>query len=163
MQTPTTLVELFEPWADVYGNSSVLPTIIVFGHLAGLMIGGGLAITLDRATLRAVGGSHGERQRQLGELRSGHRWVLAGLALSAATGVLLLTADVETYFVSAIFWTKIGLIVALLANGYAMTRSEARVQASPDTGDWSQLRARAVTSLALWFAIALAGVALVNT
>jgi hypothetical protein len=157
------LVTVLEPWANAYGNSSVLPTLVVFGHIAGLMIAGGLAIALDRATLRASAGTAEYRQRQLDDLRAGHPWVMTGLALSATTGVLLLTADVETYLASAVFWTKAGLIVALLVNGYAMTRSEARLHAAADSTGWSQLKARAITSLVLWFAIALAGVALVNT
>ena len=163
MQTPAALVALLEPWAEAYGNSAVLPTLIVFGHIAGLMLGGGMAIALDRGTLRADGGSHEARQRHLEEMGAGHRWVIAGLALSAVTGVLLFTADVETYFVSTVFWVKLALIAGLLMNGFAMTRTESRLRGASDIDGWTQLRTRAVTSLVLWFAIALAGVALVNT
>ena len=163
MQTPSALVTLLEPWADAYGNSSVLSTLVVFGHLAGLLLAGGTAVVLDRATLAAARGSADERQRQLDALHASHRWVLGGLALSALTGVLLLTADIETYFVSAIFWTKIGLIVLLLTNGYAMTRAERGANTASDGTPWSALRSRAITSLVLWFAVLLAGVALVNS
>jgi hypothetical protein len=163
VQTPSALVALLEPWAETYGNSPVLPTLIVFGHIAGLMLAGGMAIALDRGTLRAGASSHEERQRHLAEMGAGHRWVMAGLALSAVSGVLLFTADIETYFVSTVFWVKLTLIAGLLVNGFAMTRTESRLRGSPDIGGWTQLRTRAVTSLVLWFAIALAGVALVNT
>ena len=163
MQTPSALVTLLEPWAEAYGNSSVLSTLVVFGHLAGLLLAGGTAVVLDRGTLRAFHGPADEQRRQLDALQASHRWVIGGLALSALTGVLLLTADIETYVVSAIFWTKIGLIVLLLVNGFAMTRTEHGARNAPDAAPWGALRSRAITSLVLWFAVLLAGVALVNS
>jgi hypothetical protein len=85
------------------------------------------------------------------------------LALSVVTGVLLLTADLETYLGSWIYWLKMGLVALLLVNGYAMTRTERRIRGLSDSTDaWAQLRLTALTSLILWFSIALAGVALVN-
>jgi uncharacterized membrane protein len=163
VQTPSALVTLLEPWAEAYGNSGALPTLIVFGHLAGLLLAGGTAIVLDRATLRVSSGPTDERQRQLDALHAGHRWVIGGLALSALTGVLLLTADIETYVASAVFWTKMGLIGLLLVNGYVMTRAERGARTTPDGARWNALRSRAITSLVLWFAVVLAGVALVNS
>lgn len=161
---PEVLVSAFEPWATLYGDSNVLPTLVVFGHIAALVFAGGLAVTLDRATLRAARGSPEERQRQLRELASAHRLILFGLALSAATGVLLFGADVETYFGSPVFWTKMALVALLLANGYRMTRVEAGT-GSPDKAAraWPALRRAAIGSLFLWFATAFVGVALVNS
>lgn len=164
MSAPELLVKLVQPWSDLYGDSKVLPTVIVFLHIAALVFAGGYAVTLDRFTLRAFRGSAELRARQLDELAISHRLVVAGLALSAITGVLLFTADLETYWTSAIWWTKATLIVLLLLNGYGITRLEARVRAG--TGDmehaWRGLRRTAMASVTLWFAIALAGVALVN-
>lgn len=165
MSAPAALVALTEPWSQLYGDSTLLQVLIVFGHVAALVFAGGLAITLDRATLRAARGSGEIRSRQLGELRAAHRLVLAGLTLSLVTGLLLFAADVETYFGAWIFWVKLGLIVALLANGYAMTRAESRVGSTPNAADdtaWGTLRRTASASIALWFAIAFMGVALVN-
>ena len=166
MATPAALVRFFEPWSALYGDSAVLPTLVVFGHIAALVFAGGLAITLDRATLRAARGPVELRARQLDDLAAAHRVVLFGLALSAVTGVLLFTADIETYFVSWIYWTKMGLVALLLLNGYAMTRVESRIRQTPNAADepgWDQLRRSAVFSMVLWFAIAFAGVALVNS
>jgi uncharacterized membrane protein len=160
---PEALVRLVEPWSQFYGDSTLVPTLVVFGHIAALVFAGGLAITLDRATLRAARGPAEFRWRQLEELRSAHRLVVVGL--SVVTGVLLFTADLETYFGSWIYWTKIGLIVLLLLNGYMMTRVEARISSTPNAADeagWKQLRTSAVVSLVLWFTIAFAGVALVK-
>lgn len=162
---PEALVKLVEPWSQFYGDSTIAPTLVVFGHLAALVFAGGLAITLDRATLRAARGAAEFRSRQLEELRAAHRFVLIGIGLSIVTGVLLFTADLETYFGSWIYWTKMGLIVLLLLNGYRMTRVEARISSTPNAADeagWKQLRTTAILSLILWFTIAFAGVALVK-
>ena len=163
MNPPAALVQLVEPWSQLYGDSKLLPVLIVFAHIAALVFAGGLAVTLDRATLRAVRGGADVRTRQLDELGRAHRLVITGLTFSAITGVLLFAADLETYFVSPIFWTKATLILMLLGNGFLMTRTEALIRTSsePEAG-WNRLRLTAIASLVLWFATAFAGVALVK-
>lgn len=162
---PAALVKLAEPWAQFYGDSTIAPTLVVFGHIAALVFAGGLAVTLDRATLRAARGPAEFRWRQLEELRAAHRLVLTGISLSVVTGVLLFAADLETYFGSWIYWVKMALIAMLLINGFLMTRAEGRISSTPNAADdagWKQLRSSAFVSLVLWFSIALAGVALVK-
>ena len=162
---PEALVQLVEPWSALYSDSTIIPTLVVFGHIAALVFAGGMAITLDRATLRASRGPAEFRWRQLEALAAAHRLVITGIALSLVTGVLLFAADIETYFVSWIYWLKMGLIVLLLTNGFMMTRAESRISSSPNAEDdigWKRLRMTAMASLVLWFAIALAGVALVK-
>jgi hypothetical protein len=80
------------------------------------------------------------------------------------SGVALLAADLETYFDSRIFWIKMGLIAVLLANGAVMNRTERALRAAGGGADvqWRRLRTIAITSLALWLTITLAGVALLN-
>jgi len=167
MSAPAALVKLLEPWSALYSDSKVVPTIVVFGHIAALVFAGGLAVAMDRATLRAARGSPEIRARHLDELSAAHRLVIGGLALSAVTGVLLFTADVETFFTSKVFWTKATMIALLLSNGYAMTRAEARLHSEDEEADaalveasWRRLRTTARVSLLLWFAIAFAGVTL---
>lgn len=165
MGAPAALVHLVEPWSQLYSDSKLLPTLIVFGHIAALVFAGGLAVTLDRATLRAARGPAEFRWRQLEELERAHRLVLTGLALSVVTGVLLFTSDLETYFVSWIYWTKMTMIVLLLVNGYVMTRTESQIRLTANAADdvgWKRLRFTALASLILWFAIAFMGVALGN-
>ncbi len=165
MSAPSALVALVEPWSRLYSDSSVLQVLVVFAHIAALVFAGGLAVTLDRATLRAARGSSEMRWRQLEDLRAAHRLVLVGLTLSLVSGLLLFTADLETYFGSWIFWAKLGLIATLLANGFLMTRVESRIGETPNAADdagWRTLRRTASTSIFLWFAIAFMGVALVN-
>ena len=160
---PAVLVKLFEPWSGIYADSTIIATLVVFGHIAALMFAGGLAITLDRATLRAVR-SMESRPSHLAELAGAHRIVVSGLALSAVTGLLLFASDVETYFVSWIYWTKMTMIVLLLTNGWNMSRVEGALRLAPADAEpgWRRMRMAAMVSMVLWFAIALAGVALVN-
>lgn len=167
MTAPDALVRLAEPWSALYADSAWLPTLVVFAHVAALVFAGGLAVTLDRGTFRAARGPAELRWRQLDELAAAHRLVVFGLGLSAVSGALLFAADVETYFGSWIYWSKMALIVLLLVNGYLMTRAEAGIRLSPnpddnDNGGWVRLRQAAAISITLWFMIALAGVALVN-
>ena len=160
---PAAMVQLVEPWSRLYADSKVIATAVVFGHIAALLFAGGLAVTLDRSTLRAARTPE-LRERHLAELARSHPMVISGLSLSAVTGLLLFTSDLETYFVSWVFWTKMLLIATLLTNGYRMTRAEASLGGATDNADhaWRRLRFAALASLVLWFAIALAGVALVK-
>lgn len=163
MTPPAALLEFVEPWSRLYADSAAVATGVVFFHVAALLFAGGQAITLDRGTLRAW---HDEalRARHLGDLAAAHPLVIGGLVVSVLTGLLLFTADLESYFGSPVFWTKMTLIATLLGNGYLMTRAEAmlRADSADTTAEWRRLRATAVVSLTLWFLIALAGVTLVN-
>ena len=157
------LVRLFEPWAHLYSGSKVVATLVTFAHVASLLMAGGLAVATDRSTLRALRLAAHERGRHLEELAGVHRLVLGGLVLSIVTGALLFASDVETFIASWIFWVKMGMIAVLLANGWAMTRAERALRAdAADSPAWARLRRAALTSVGLWYAITLAGVALVN-
>ena len=161
---PQLLVNLAEPWAKLYSHSSVLATIVGFLHVAPIVVGGGLAIAIDRWTLRLRHDEPDARARHLVELGAAHRVVLGALALSFVSGIALFAADIETFFGSWIFWVKMGLIVLLLVNGARMTRTERALRVGDVNADaaWRRLHTSAITSLALWLTITLAGVALMN-
>lgn len=161
---PQLLVDLADPWAKVYSHSSVIATIVGFLHVAPIVVGGGLAIALDRWTLRLRHDEPGARTRHLVEMAHAHRVVLGALALSLVSGLALFAADLETYYGSWIFWLKMGFIVLLLVNGARMTRTERalRVGGANADAEWRRLHTAALTSLALWLTITLAGVALMN-
>jgi hypothetical protein len=161
---PDFLIRLADPWAAFYSNSKIAATVVTFAHIASLLMAGGLAVATDRATLQALRLAAAERGRHLEALGGVHQLVVGGLALSMVTGVLLFAADVDTFFGSWIFWLKMALIGVLLANGYAMTLAERalRADAAETSPDWKRLRRGALVSMALWYTITLAGVALTN-
>jgi uncharacterized membrane protein len=152
------------PWAHFYNDSAVTESAVTFGHLGGMMAAGGFALSADRAMLRARRRELRERRRLLRELRATHPIVLAALSVTAVTGLLMLAADVETLAVSMVFWLKMILVALLLANGGIMLLAERRLEAADgtDTREWARLRISAIASLALWFAVALAGSILPN-
>jgi len=161
---PEALVRLVEPWSSFYSDSSLAQTLVTFGHLAGLLIGGGSAIAADRNTFRALAWKDVGRAHHLAELHHLHRLVLGALTAVVITGLLLLTADLETYWGSWIYWVKMGLFLSLLVNGAMMQRAERALRADSSAGApaWAQLRATAAVSIALWLLTTFAGVALLN-
>ena len=158
------LTRMLEPWAHLYADSKVVAMVVTFGHIASLLMAGGLAVATDRSTLRALRLAAAERGRHLDELAGVHRLVVGGLALSVITGLLLFASDVETFIGSWIFWAKMALVIVLLVNGYLMTRAERAVRgdSAGSSPSWAHLRRTALVSVGLWYVITLAGVALAN-
>jgi hypothetical protein len=155
------LSALAAQWASLYSNHAALRTIVVFAHVGGLVGAGGCAIAADRATLLALTRHEAERRHQVEALAGTHRVVIAGLAFIVVSGLLLFAADVETFLYSRVFWIKMALVLLLLVNGAVLTAAER--SARRGAGDaWGRLRGTAMASLALWFLIAFAGVALTN-
>jgi hypothetical protein len=132
-----------------------------FAHIAGLVGGGGAAIVEDRAMLAALRQTDEVRHRRVEAQRLAHRVVLTGLAVAVISGLLLFAADWDTYLYSKVFWTKMVLVVLLVANGLMLTRAE-RAASARQSGAWSRLRRGAILSLILWSLTTLAGAALPN-
>jgi hypothetical protein len=155
--------QLTAPWAHLYGDSKLVSTSVLFGHLGGLLLGGGFAIAADRTTLRMVRASASARRNHIHELGAVHRPVVIGLTVTLLSGLLLLAADVETFLLSPLFWLKMGLIAALLGNGVVLERA-GRALRNGTTGcngrTWRRLARSARVSLALWFGSLLLGTAL---
>ena len=133
-------------WAHLYNNNHVVNATVTFAHFAGVLIGGGLALSADRDAFRA-GAETGAGASTLPIDRLLHRWVLSALALVFASGVLMMLADLDTYVSSTAFWIKMSLIVLLVVNGYARIRAETRA------GVW--LRRTSAASAALWLGVLL--------
>ena len=154
--------QLAAPWAHLYSGSKLVSTSVLFGHLGGLLLGGGFAIAADRTTLRMVRAPAEVRRIHLEELHAVHRPVLIGLAVTFVTGLLMLAADVATFLPAPLFWFKMGLITALLGNGIVLGRSETalRTGTGPAGRTWRRLLIAAKTSLFLWFGSLLLGTAL---
>jgi uncharacterized membrane protein len=156
-------VQLTAPWAQLYRDSKLVSTGVLFGHLGGLLLGGGFAIAADRATLRmARGAGTVVRRIHLHELRAVHRPVVLGMSVTLVSGLLLLAANVEAFLPSPLFWLKMGLITVLLGNGVQLARTEAslRNHSEHPRRMWRRLRNGAKTSLFLWFGSLLLGTAL---
>ena len=150
------LAHVVDGWSVLYSDSAVTRTLVGFAHIGGLLVSGGYALTEDRRILttnRAPGGV-------TDPARSAHGIVLSGLALVMTSGLLLFAADVEIYSRSPAFWIKMGLVLALLANGWMLRRAEAGVMRSATA--WPRLRRAAAVSAMLWLLTTLAGTVLPN-
>ena len=155
------LGSLLDTWTSFYSNHATLKTAIEFAHIGGLMLGGGCAITADLATIQAAREGSIGRTSQFHVLKRTHTIVVVGLAALSVSGLLLFAADADTFLHSRIFWLKMVLFAALLANGLAMLTGERRVRRG-ELRAWRHLHAVAISSLALWFLTTLAGAALTN-
>ena len=154
--------DLFAPWQNAYSDSTVISTTVTALHLIGMLVGGGLAIAADRATLRIVDEQPGERERHLGELNSIHRPVLIALALLFLTGILMVTSDVATFLGSPVLWIKLGLVALLVFNGVVLERTETSLRRGDEKASWGKLRVAAMCSIGLWIATLVAGTILVS-
>ena len=164
MFVPESIVHFLKPWNHFYSHSKMAETIVQSLHIGGVLMAGGLAIAADRGTLRALRTPVSDRAFPMRELAAVHQWVLTGLTIVVVSGLGMLAADIETFFGSWIYWTKMGLFLVLLVNGLVIVRTEAELRADPheQSPHWARLRLRAVSSIALWFAITTLGVSLVN-
>jgi len=146
---------LLARWALYYADHKVLSIAITYLHLAGVLIGGGAAITLDRMVLSAAGAGRQLRDEVLARLTASHGTVVTALGIVVTTGALMVTADRETFFESNVFYVKMALVALLLLNGTLLLASERRARAS-ESG-WWMLTMVSTISLVLWLATLLAG------
>src|SRR5260221_2647079 len=116
MVSSATVTQLLARWAHLYGHAPV-STTVTYLHLVGILVGGGVAVAADRASLRLSPAT--DWRTELDRLAAVHRWVVGGLALIFASGLLMALAQVDSFGTSVVFWTKMGLVGLLLGNGYA--------------------------------------------
>jgi hypothetical protein len=146
------LAQFVDWWSSYYSDHQAVSVTIRYLHLAALVVGGGAALTIDRSLWRAA------RRRLSGEraiesLNTSHRMVLAGLAVIASTGTLMALADMDTYSVSALFWTKLGLVALLLGNGALLARAGKRARVSGASVPRA-IGIFSAVSIVLWLSIA---------
>ena len=136
-------------------------TLVAFVHVAGLVGGGGAAISADRATLKATRRGLPVTREQIDAIHNTHRIVILGLAGVIVSGVLLFAADVSTYAPSKLFWLKMVMVAALMINGAcwcasgAVFRRRTRARAGRCAG-------RPASAWRLWFLTTLVGAGLPN-
>jgi hypothetical protein len=170
-----TLAQFADPWRSLYNNSKLIGICVLFAHLGALLIGGGFAVATDRTTLRVLRQDRDVRLRHLTELHTIHRPILFALTVLFVSGILMATADVETFATSIPFWIKITCVTLLVINGGVLYKTEAALMlAYADVGDhvnarepidhtdvlWRRLRSTAIASVVLWTATVLAGTVL---
>jgi hypothetical protein len=161
-----------EPWRQLYAQSPLLSTLILFGHLAGLLAAGGLTVSAERATLRLDPRCDADRQRHLADLERLRAPVWTAFGVALVSGALLFFADVEAFAASRIFWTKMLLVALLVANTFVTARLDAALRRDGDIGTshtteasarrWRRRRAGAIASAVLWFGLVLVGAALAS-
>jgi hypothetical protein len=155
------LAQIIGSWSSLYSNHAALRTAVEFTHIGGLVAGGGCAITADLATLTAAREGAAARATELQLLTRTHWIVVIGLTAVFASGLLLLVADVDTYWYSRVFWLKMGMVALLLGNGVLLLKGE-QLARRGDARAWTRLHYAATTSLLLWLLTTLAGAALPN-
>jgi hypothetical protein len=162
IDVPQSLVDTFQGWAHLYNKTKLVSVAVTTVHFSGLLLGGGAAVAADRETLWAAKEVEPARADHLKFLGTVHTIAITGLAMLMASGILMLLADLETFWASKAFWTKMTLVGLLVANGVVMRRAE-RLAATIPARAWAQLWWTSIISLVLWFAVVLASTILAAT
>ncbi len=160
-----TLETFLKPWADFYGHTKLLQAGVEFLHVGGLVVGGGFALASDRAALRSLKADLEQQKHVLRDFTAVHTPVIMALSVSVTSGIVMLTTDIGTFLTSPVFWTKMTLVLLLLANGYLVKRTEEQLNADPSPGNpaWPRFKFGAMASITLWLSTTLAGVILLNS
>jgi len=156
------LIRLFAPWQALFSDSKVVDIGVTSVHLLAVLVGGGLAVSADRATLRALRGAPLERNRVIEDLAETHRPVLIALTVLFISGLALATADIKTFTHSPVFLVKMSLVTLLLINGTFLVRTEQSLRRESTESCWRRLHTVSWISLTPWMGIVVAGVTLVN-
>ena len=162
-----------EPWRRAFAHSPLLSTVVLFGHLGGLLAAGALTVASDRATLRLDPHVEADRRRHLAELARMQSSIWCAFAVALLSGALLFFADVEAFAASRIFWTKMSLVALLVVNALTSAHLDAALRRDVGGGDqdaeipvnarrWRRRRAGAIASAVLWFGLVLSGAALAS-
>ena len=151
--------QLIARWAHVYSDDKAVSAAVTYVHLTGILLGGGVAVAADRGALRLARGGADDASPAGDPLV--HRWVVVGLGLIVASGLLMMLADLHTYVTSTVFWVKMGLTLLLVGNGYVRLQAERAVVKGVRAAR-ARLQRTSIASLVLWFVILLAGTMLVS-
>jgi hypothetical protein len=144
-------------WSALYSDHQAVSVTVRFLHLAGLLVGGGTALVADRHLLGTVSRDTVARNAALAMAGASHRIVVPALVLMASTGLLMATADLETFLSSRLFWIKMIIVGLLLLNGVVLVLTERAAVRSGGDRDWARLRAVSAASAVLWLSALLAG------
>ncbi|MGE3274396.1 MAG: hypothetical protein AB7O67_04750 [Vicinamibacterales bacterium] len=150
---PAALQTVMTSWAVYYADHQLASAIVRYLHLAGLLVGGGTALAIDRQVLLSARRGMGARASAVAALDGSHAVVVPALALVVATGVLMALADLSTFLDSGVFWFKMAAVGLLLANGAGLVVSERAFLRSGAVVAWRRLVVASGVSFVLWLVI----------
>jgi hypothetical protein len=153
-----TLADIFSPWSSYYADHRIVSVAIRFLHLAGLLIGGGAALVVDRQVLRAWSAASADRESVLATLHASHRTVVSCLVLVGLTGALMTASDIETFLLSRAYWMKMSAVGLLFLNGAGLVAAERRLQRVGLAFGWPRLVLVSALSVTLWLLALFMGV-----
>jgi hypothetical protein len=151
------MIRKISSWAAFYDAHRMVSVTIRYLHLAGLVVGGGTALSADRRILKAARLGPTERSATVAALHASHRVVVPALAVVVVTGALMTATDTATFLGSRLFWSKMGLVTLLLLNGAGLLAAERAVSRERGRG-WAWLGLTSAASLFLWLVILFMGV-----
>jgi len=157
MALPHFLAASINTWADFYDAHRMVSVSVRYLHLAGLVVGGGTALSTDRLMLGAARSGPARRASTVEALHASHRVVVPALAVVILTGILMTATDTATFLASPLFWLKMGLVALLLLNGAGILAAE-QVAARGGARAWAWLGAASLASLVLWLGILFVGI-----
>jgi hypothetical protein len=132
-------------------NSLWLFPVIESFHLLALAVIGGAILLVD---LRLLGVAF--RQRRVAELASeAQPWLVRGLVVMIATGLLLFTSEAIKCYYNAAFWTKMTALLPAIIFAFSVRRKVAAAAEDRLRPIWRRLTA--VVSLSLWTLVGAAG------
>ena len=150
-----TALQNLEPVAALRASRWVYP-LVNAGHIAGIALLVGAIVPLD---LRLMGAWRSVPLDQLARVLV--PVALAGLALAVLCGFLMFAVSAGKYAALPLFWLKLGLIAAAIANALLLRRSPAWTLASlpdlPSEPPPGRLRAAGALSVGLWLSALLCG------
>lgn len=132
-------------------DSPWLFPVIATIHLMGLAVIGGAVLVVD---LRLLGlGLRGQPVAELAQ--DAERWLLRGLVVMVATGILLFMCFATKYYYLTFFWVKMAALALVVVFTFSVRRRVAMAEETvrSPTGD----KVVALVSLSLWTTVAIGG------
>ena len=143
-------VQFSEPLIAMRASPWFFPVIATI-HLMGLAVIGGAVLLVD---LRLLG--FGLRRQPVAALwADAQRWLVGGLIVMLATGLLLFMCFATKYYYLAFFWVKMAALVRVVVFTYSIQRRVVMAEESKTSA--RRNRAVALVSLSLWATVALGG------
>ena len=143
-------VQYSPPLVAMRSSPWLFPVIATI-HLMGLSIIGGAVLLVD---LRLLG--LGLRSQPVAQLaQDAERWLLRGLAVMIATGILLFMCFATKYYYLTFFWVKMAALFLVVVFTLSIRRRVAMAGDTRVNPAWN--RAVALISLSLWTTVALGG------